>query len=184
LGWVWPSGGHAGPQPWSGCEPPAVIIAQVSKGSNMRDTVLWPAWTQRDAPTHEGQGRRPAHTPSTRWRVPHAGPGHQRARCATGAVSFCACVCYEQAPVERAVPGRSAPLETAKRRACAPAAAMVDGEECAKRVAMGFGLGAALGSSIGARRAGGSSVRSGCASRFGRGPSASPWSPPPTAPSS
>ncbi|KAI8466916.1 MAG: reactive oxygen species modulator 1 [Monoraphidium minutum] len=27
---------------------------------------------------------------------------------------------------------------------------MVDGEECAKRVAMGFGVGAALGSSIGA----------------------------------
>lgn len=26
---------------------------------------------------------------------------------------------------------------------------MVDGEECAKRVAMGFGVGAALGSSIG-----------------------------------
>jgi hypothetical protein len=32
-----------------------------------------------------------------------------------------------------------------------PAAAMVDGEECAKRVAMGFGVGAALGSSIGER---------------------------------
>lgn len=30
---------------------------------------------------------------------------------------------------------------------------MVESEECAKRVAMGFGVGAALGSSIGGRRA-------------------------------
>jgi hypothetical protein len=105
------------------------------------------------------QGSAPASRRAPRCRAPPAPPRAARPRPSRGPAAR-AVHCRRRHRSEATSQARARPLRSAAREASvpsvpAPAArppdAMVDGEECAKRVGMGFGLGAALGSSIGAR---------------------------------